>query len=1237
MLKNVGALAIFILITSSFYAQTIVSISDGAVATCNGTLFDTGGQGGTGYGNNESFTLTICPDNPIDIITLDFLNFNLSNVNTAAPNNNSDNLTIYDGDNVAATSLGTYGTNQLQGLLVSCTSLNTTGCITLVFTSNDMGTGTFAATITCATPCQRPTVSMAAPIVFANPHRICDGDNVNFDGSSSIAAAGFNIVQYCWNWGDGTTDTTLTPTTNHTFNTGAAEYPVNLFVIDDNGCINSNLETINVQVGTDPNMNFISSDTLLCIGETVCLEAFPQLMPITWTGLPVSGLGGATYLPDNVGSCFTADLDFGAFTPGQTLNNINDLQDICVSMEHSFMGDLVATIYCPSGQSVILHQQNGGGTYLGDPDPADDPNLPGNCASYCWSPTATNGTWVDNSAGSATPNLVASPLAGGTNALAPGTYESLNSLGGLVGCDLNGTWTLEFCDLWAFDDGFVCDWSMQFDPSIYPPLTVFTPVIGDNSDSSYWNGPGVAGSFITSTTPEGNEICVTPTQTGSFGYEYHVIDNHGCEYDTTIFVTVGNGPTIDAGPDVTICPGDIQMDATALGGIDPSPTCDYTINMFDTFGDGWNGFSIEVILDGVSQGNYTMPTGSNGQGLFPVSDGQTISFNTTSGIFDSEVSYQVLDCDGVIVFQNGVNYGGGNPQIGTNVWNTIGVSNVPPLYQYSWTPVAGVNAATDEDPLITTLATATYDVEVWESNHPSCSSTDQIIITVVNNGYAGEDTTLNYCLVDPIVDLFTLIPNNPDVGGVWEDLLGNSVSNMFDPATQLSTSLIYVVGTGACSDTAMVNVNVAVPFILTVNNDTIICQNGTGVVLANYSGGLGGPYIETWSQGVVGNGPHLVNPLISTCYDVFITDAFGCASPIEQVCVNLNPPIIINVVNDDSICSGLAGNIEVTAFGGNNNYVYNWTDNGVTVATTAQVSVSPIVTTEYCIEVSDGCETTPIIECIEVAIYPMPVLAFSSDITNGCYPIDVNFTNTTNSPLVMNTDWDFGNGSTGNGLGPVLSTYNLPICYDVEMEVTTINGCITVLTNPGMICPDDYPVADYIMGPNPTNINQTVISFTENGSTDVTSFEWDFGPESLLSNSFDANPIVTFPSVEPGTYDVNLNVINAAGCEHDTTYTLVINGVYSMFIPNSFTPNGDGFNDVFTPLGDAVTEEGYELIIFDRDGHIIFETTEFGTGWDGTAKTGEMLPFGVYVWKLRAKDLYENVEHDLIGHVTLIR
>ncbi len=1225
---------LFLIITFNF-AQTIVSISDGTVNTCNGSLFDSGGQGGSGYSNNENYTLTICPDNPNDIITLDFLNFALSNVSTANPNN-ADNLTIYDGDNILATTLGSYGSNQLQGLIVTCTSLNTSGCLTLVFESNDQGTGVFAATITCSTPCQRPTASMTMPTVVNNPHRICEGDNVSFDASGSSAIGTFNIVSYIWNWGDGDADTTTTATMNHTYaNNG--EYPMHLYVIDDNGCINSNSETIKVQVGTEPDMQFITGDTTLCIGETSCLFAQPQLMPVTWTGLPESGLGGATYLPDNVGQCFTADLEFLSFTPGQTLNNANDLIDICVSMEHSFMGDLVASIICPNGQTVILHQQGGGGTQIGDPEPADDPLLAGNCWQYCWSPTATNGTWVDNSSSGSSPNTVLAPISG-SQALAPGTYESLNPLSGLVGCELNGTWTIEFCDLWGADDGFVCDWSLQFDPSLYPALSVFTPIIGNNSDSSYWTGSDpTASSFITSNTADMNSICVTPTQAGVFGYDYTVIDNHGCTYDTTLFVTVGNGPTIDAGLDTTICPGSVQLDATAQGGIDPSPTCDYTINMFDTFGDGWNGFSIEVFLDGISQGTHTMPTGGNGSSVFPVSDGQVISFNTSNGSFDNEVSYQVLDCNGTVVFQDGTNYSSVAPMIGVNVWSITGVSNVPPLYSYSWTPTTGVVSATDEDPVITTAITTTYTVSVWETAHPDCASTDDIIITIVNNGYAGEDTTLNFCLTDPVVDLFTLIPNNPDPAGTWYDVTNTVTTSMFDPATQTSDSLYYVIGIGACSDTALIVVNVATPFVLTMNPDTIICQNGTGNLNFSYTGGLGAPYTETWDNLLVGNGPHTVNPLVSTCYNVFVTDANGCISPTVQTCVNLNPPILITVTNTDSVCTGLDAVLNVNALGGNSQYNYSWEVSGVNFANTAQTTVNPLLTTQYCVTVGDACETTPVTECVEVGVYNMPNLSFTSDVNAGCYPINVTFTNTSNSTLIQDIDWDFGNGSTTSGLGPVSSVYTQPICYTVEMTSTTINGCISNLVNTDMICPDDYPVANFTFNPNPTDLNQTTISFDEDASSDALGFVWEFGDSSDIPNATVLNPVVSYPIVAPGNYDITLTVTNAAGCQHDTTYTLIINGVFSLYIPNSFSPNGDGVNETFFPKGDAVDPNEYEFYVFDRDGHILFQTTEFGDSWDGRDKSNQMVPPDVYVWKIKAKDYYLGEKHVFTGHVTMLK
>lgn len=1229
--------AITSLICFGILGQNMVLISDGNASTCNATLFDTGGQGGTGYSDNENFTLVICPDNPNDIISLDFLNFALSTVNTAAaPNNNADNITIYDGDNVGATSLGTYSGNQLQGLTVSCTSLNTTGCLTIVWQSNDQGTGVFAASITCTTPCDRPVVSMVSPTVPQNPQRICIGDNVSFDGSDSYAATGFNIVDYIWDWGDGTADTTNIPSANHDFSAGAGEYPVNLYVIDDNGCINSNLETINVQVGTEPDLSFISGDTTLCLGESTCLEAFPELMPITWTALPSSNLGGATYLPDDVGSCFQSDLVFNLFTPGQTLNNINDFIDVCVSMEHSFMGDLVATIICPNGQSVILHQQNGGGTYLGDPMDVDDSLQPGNCWSYCWSPTATNGTWEDNAEFGPTPNVTVAPNTGG-NSLTPGTYESLNPLSGLVGCPLNGTWTLEFCDLWGSDDGFICDWSIGFDPSLFPPLTTFTPVIGNNSDSSAWSATGPANTFITSSTADLNEICVTPTQIGNFGYDYSVIDNHGCTYDTTIFVTVGDGPMIDAGPDTIVCPGQVQLDALATGGIGGPNSCDYTIEMIDDFGDGWNGFSIEVIINGTSQGIHELVGGSNGSSTFSIVQGDQISINTITGVFDSEVSYQILDCDGNVVYQDGLLYNGAAPAIGVGIWNGSANSNAPTQYSFSWTPSAGVNLPNQEDPTITVINTQTYNVEVWETNHPDCVNSDDITVTVTNTGYAGEDTTLYYCLVDPAVDLFTLIPNNPDVGGTWYDAINNTATTSnFDPAIDPTSEYIYVVGVGGCSDTAFVNVFVEEPFVLNLVADTIICENGTGTLTINPSGGISGPYTETWNQSLIGNAPHNVQPGVTTCYDVLVTDNYGCISPPETVCVNYLPPIILTTSLTDSICIGANSTVEVSAVGGNNAYNYSWVSEGVQLSSDAQFTVSPIVTAEYCVTVSDGCETTPVTECVEIVLFDIPTPSFTSDVVNGCYPLDVTFTNTITGNLVQSIDWDFGDGSSATGLGPVQNTYTNPVCHDVSITVTTINGCVLSLETTDMICPDDYPLSDFVFDPNPTDLNQTTISFNEMASSDATSFTWEFGDSSQLTPSTDPNPVVTYPAINPGTYDITLTVENAAGCAHDTTYTLIINGVFSLYIPNSFTPNGDGLNDTFFPQGEAISIDDYEFLIFDRDGHVLFETTDYSLVWDGTSK-GQPLPIGTYVWKISVKDFYTGDNFVYRGHINLIR
>ncbi|MEO0404214.1 MAG: hypothetical protein AAF193_05035, partial [Bacteroidota bacterium] len=146
--------ALFLLaVGSKIQAQGDVTISNGTFFSCGGALLDSGGQGGPGYSNDEFFTFTICPETEGDVITVDFITFNLDN---SGNQNTWDYLAIYDGDNTGETSLGFYTQQQLQGLFVSATSQNTTGCLTFVFDSNSVGTGNIAGAITCDTPCDRP-------------------------------------------------------------------------------------------------------------------------------------------------------------------------------------------------------------------------------------------------------------------------------------------------------------------------------------------------------------------------------------------------------------------------------------------------------------------------------------------------------------------------------------------------------------------------------------------------------------------------------------------------------------------------------------------------------------------------------------------------------------------------------------------------------------------------------------------------------------------------------------------------------------------------------------------------------------------------------------------------------------------------------------------------------------------------------------------------------------------------
>ena len=159
-------------------------------------------------------------------------------------------MDVYDGPSTASPTLGTYTGNQLQGVVINATALNTSGCITLRFRSNTIGTGQFTASATCETPCATPFAGgIIAGGITTDSTVTCVGTPINFTNFGSSAQMGFNIVEYKWDFMDGTQ--AFGQNVTHSFDT-PGQYLVQLFVTDDNGCGNTNLIDLQVLVATIP-------------------------------------------------------------------------------------------------------------------------------------------------------------------------------------------------------------------------------------------------------------------------------------------------------------------------------------------------------------------------------------------------------------------------------------------------------------------------------------------------------------------------------------------------------------------------------------------------------------------------------------------------------------------------------------------------------------------------------------------------------------------------------------------------------------------------------------------------------------------------------------------------------------------------------------------------------------------------------------------------------------------------
>ncbi|MFM2285600.1 MAG: hypothetical protein RLZZ543_1097 [Bacteroidota bacterium] len=265
-----------------------------------------------------------------------------------------------------------------------------------------------------------------------------------------------------------------------------------------------------------------------------------------------------------------------------------------------------------------------------------------------------------------------------------------------------------------------------------------------------------------------------------------------------------------------------------------------------------------------------------------------------------------------------------------------------------------------------------------------------------------------------------------------------------------------------------------------------------------------------------------------------------------------------------------------------------------------------------------------------VTVYSVLTVDFDVDSRNACEPANLVFENNSDYSPGALFYWDFGDGTSSTLANPT-HIYDEAGTYTLSLTVQNIVGCTDTVTTsyPNFITIRPKPNAGLIASPTTQSILTPIVTFTD-ASTEYSGSWLNPGTGEHIDN-----PTTDYTYSEPGNYKAYLIAVNEADC-YDTAYVNIkIEPIFSCYIPNAFSPNGDGMNEYFSPQGEGFLT--YEFVIFDRWGEEIFSTKDYENRWDGRANGGKKIAqSGVYNYKVWIRDVNRE-DHVFTGMVVLVR
>ena len=515
-----------------------------------------------------------------------------------------------------------------------------------------------------------------------------------------------------------------------------------------------------------------------------------------------------------------------------------------------------------------------------------------------------------------------------------------------------------------------------------------------------------------------------------------------------------------------------------------------------------------------------------------------------------------------------------------------------------------------------------YNIEITDDNNCSISTSPELYPS--NIGYDSILVTQTSCngICDATVSIYSDNATQYSFDG------GAFSSNSIETNLCAGNIIVSIEDNGCIIDSL---IEILEPSSVSINNsnDTTICIGSSIAILANAIGGSPG-YDYYWNNSI-DNSTINFTPINDSSLSVYALDANNCSSDTNQISISLFDPLSIQGNILDSICEGESFVLTTIGIGGDSNLDFTWTNNDGSgwIASGNSVSVTPENSTIYSVELTDECGSSSVSLDIEILVNPLPNIVINADYVDGCYPLTVDFTNNTIG-ISDNCNWTFSNGVVSNLCNPSI-TFDTPGCFDAALTTESLSGCSNTETFESLVCVEEYPEAAFTFLPDFPDTYNTLVNFN-NESIDNSTNSWSYNGAEF---SNELNPFYQFEETS-GNYEICLTVYNAYQCENTFCDTVLIVDVFNLYVPNTFSPNGNGINDLFGPVVSESLLEDYEMWIFNRWGEIIYHTIRVEDFWDGTINSISAQQ-DTYVWRIKYKEANVPGLKEKTGHVNLIR